>query len=500
MPGGTSAPVDGSGLANGSEPVSRHGWSIDAGDTDVRTDYRGLPGRGSESVGRGPQQSSGGRYESQSSEDEYLHGRILPPNTYPPGANYRSRQDYDGYNAGQANWHERRDSERGDFRGGPQTGDGYPPRLSEDFEAAADGWSMPRRRSGYSTETASGYGRDFDGDFRRAPDEGQWQAHEALWRGDGGARWSHDGGAQWSGGGTAAGSGYDVRPAGSGPHSDREYIATPDGRYASRAEPALPRPELALPELPRAELALPELPPPDVRLPEQSRPELALPELPPPDALPERSLPELPRPDYGPSQHADFAGDSSRPFDSPMPGSEPGRAVPSGPRTDEVPSSVTPSDHPATGLGREAEGRDELVPAQNSGAGSPASPVEGRDDDTVTTPLPAILPGAISVPRPDPVAAPRGFFEPARPDTSPGRPVSVTGMVEPPPVDYAAPVARPMSPAAEAKLDQLKDLYLTAQAIGEDALDKHFDQVSQRQRELIKEFFQRPDAGGPGNG
>ena len=48
-----------------------------------------------------------------------------------------------------------------------------------------------------------------------------------------------------------------------------------------------------------------------------------------------------------------------------------------------------------------------------------------------------------------------------------------------------------MPEAAAAKLDQIKDLYLTAEAIGEDALDKHFDQVSQRQRELIREFFER---------
>jgi hypothetical protein len=39
------------------------------------------------------------------------------------------------------------------------------------------------------------------------------------------------------------------------------------------------------------------------------------------------------------------------------------------------------------------------------------------------------------------------------------------------------------------KLDQIKDLYLTAEAIGEDALTEHFDQVSERQRQLIKEYF-----------
>jgi hypothetical protein len=42
---------------------------------------------------------------------------------------------------------------------------------------------------------------------------------------------------------------------------------------------------------------------------------------------------------------------------------------------------------------------------------------------------------------------------------------------------------------ATAKMDQIKDLYLTAEAIGEDALDKHFELVSDRQRQLIREYF-----------
>jgi hypothetical protein len=115
-----------------------------------------------------------------------------------------------------------------------------------------------------------------------------------------------------------------------------------------------------------------------------------------------------------------------------------------------------------------------------------------------------ILPGATSLPRPAPVEAPRGPFEPARPSRS----VSVTGSVEPPTATFAVPVVPSADPAsalpeprampagAAAKLDQIKDLYLTAEAIGEDALDKHFDQVSQRQRELIREFFERSKQNG----
>ncbi len=43
-------------------------------------------------------------------------------------------------------------------------------------------------------------------------------------------------------------------------------------------------------------------------------------------------------------------------------------------------------------------------------------------------------------------------------------------------------------------MDQIKDLYLTAEAIGEDALDEHFELVSDRQRQLIREYFDQVGA------
>jgi hypothetical protein len=49
-----------------------------------------------------------------------------------------------------------------------------------------------------------------------------------------------------------------------------------------------------------------------------------------------------------------------------------------------------------------------------------------------------------------------------------------------------------MARAAGAKLEQIKELYLTAEAIGEDALVRHFDEVSQRQHDLIREYFKLP--------
>lgn len=59
---------------------------------------------------------------------------------------------------------------------------------------------------------------------------------------------------------------------------------------------------------------------------------------------------------------------------------------------------------------------------------------------------------------------------------------------------------KPMSQAARASMwspatgtmEQIKDLYLTAEAIGDDALDKHFQLVSDRQRQLIREYFDDP--------
>ena len=65
-----------------------------------------------------------------------------------------------------------------------------------------------------------------------------------------------------------------------------------------------------------------------------------------------------------------------------------------------------------------------------------------------------------------------------------------------PPSAVTEPPPREVPEAAEAKLDQLKDLYFAAEAIGEERLEKHFDQVSERQRELIREFFERSKPAG----
>jgi hypothetical protein len=48
------------------------------------------------------------------------------------------------------------------------------------------------------------------------------------------------------------------------------------------------------------------------------------------------------------------------------------------------------------------------------------------------------------------------------------------------------------------KLEQLKDLYLTAEAIGEQNVDKHFDHLLARQRELISDYFKQSGTAQPG--
>jgi hypothetical protein len=50
------------------------------------------------------------------------------------------------------------------------------------------------------------------------------------------------------------------------------------------------------------------------------------------------------------------------------------------------------------------------------------------------------------------------------------------------------------------RLEQIKDLYLTAEAIGERNVDKHFDELLAQQRELISDYFKQSDAAGPGDG
>ncbi len=91
----------------------------------------------------------------------------------------------------------------------------------------------------------------------------------------------------------------------------------------------------------------------------------------------------------------------------------------------------------------------------------------------------------------------RGPFEPLQSSSDP-RPSAA----EPAAASPAPPAADPVSEqvpddsehARARKLEQIKDLYLTAEAIGEHNVDKHFDHLLAQQRELISEYFKQSTA------
>jgi hypothetical protein len=84
----------------------------------------------------------------------------------------------------------------------------------------------------------------------------------------------------------------------------------------------------------------------------------------------------------------------------------------------------------------------------------------------------------------------RGPFEPLVSSTAPSGAGRHAGR-------HAAPDAAghdgPGEPARDQaqRLDQIKDFYLTAEAIGEQNVDKHFDELLAQQRELISEYFKK---------
>ena len=134
----------------------------------------------------------------------------------------------------------------------------------------------------------------------------------------------------------------------------------------------------------------------------------------------------------------------------------------------------------------------------------PSEPVSFPEPESAWEPAPARGPFSIWQPpiAQEPVSAwepPPGqepvSWEPAR-SPGPGR-SSIPG--EGSPAEKAPPEpAQPVSASAREKMEQIKELYLTAEAIGEDALTKHFEQLSQRQRALIREFFEEAGLGSGG--
>jgi hypothetical protein len=98
----------------------------------------------------------------------------------------------------------------------------------------------------------------------------------------------------------------------------------------------------------------------------------------------------------------------------------------------------------------------------------------------------------------------RGPFEPLLPSgvppgaaDTPGRP-SATEREQGSPDAAGGDGTQAPEQARAHKLEQLKDLYLTAEAIGEQNVDKHFDQLLAQQRELISDYFRKSGTAQPG--
>jgi hypothetical protein len=57
------------------------------------------------------------------------------------------------------------------------------------------------------------------------------------------------------------------------------------------------------------------------------------------------------------------------------------------------------------------------------------------------------------------------------------------------------PVAQQAPASSTERLEEIKDFYLTAEAIGEQNVDKHFNELLDRQRELISQYFKESSVG-----
>jgi len=91
----------------------------------------------------------------------------------------------------------------------------------------------------------------------------------------------------------------------------------------------------------------------------------------------------------------------------------------------------------------------------------------------------------------------RGAFEPLPPDHV---------VPEPPPAFDDEPASGPVDDEVDIDLvgvgdglplDRIKDIYQTAESIGDSRLDEHFEQLLARQRQLIREYFADSDSRKP---
>jgi hypothetical protein len=114
------------------------------------------------------------------------------------------------------------------------------------------------------------------------------------------------------------------------------------------------------------------------------------------------------------------------------------------------------------------------------------APVSAADEEA------AYWYGPLEPAEPEPAEEARGPFEPLISSSDPPRDHdNLHGYVTVP--EVPEPEEAPSDMHAQ-KLEQIKDFYLTAEAIGEENVDKHFDQLLAQQRDLISEYFKQAGA------
>ncbi len=330
-----------------------------------------------------------GGYRLHRNEDEYLAGRVLPPRTNRDdgGEHWQSRDGFRG------SYPERPRPDEG-YRRQADTGyparrnDGYEGRSYDDYVTRREDGYAPRREDGYAPRREDGYAPRREDGYAPRREDGYAPRREdgyAPRREDGYAPRREDGYAPRREDGYAP-----RREDGYAPRREDEYRGYRGADYAPAPAPEYPS-ILDRPPAPRS---------------------------------------AAPQPDYG--GYLERSGDDQghgfdRPgFDRPgydrpgfdRPGFDrPGydRAAPSTRRRElnALPSAESQPERPAAALQWPAENGADLVPPGNQlFVRAEFQPADRSDDDTLTHPLPVILPGATSVPRPAPIEAPRGPFEP----------------------------------------------------------------------------------------
>jgi hypothetical protein len=174
----------------------------------------------------------------------------------------------------------------------------------------------------------------------------------------------------------------------------------------------------------------------------------------------------------------------------PLP-AEPDRLDPADPATPATPAESAASElDPAYD---EAAGPEPYVAPDDFNTGARTEPFRGPFEPPPGQPkLSDFVPTSSGSAHDSDAAGP----EPSPPASSPapGNGSAPTGAT----LDGAALSDALRGPASEEKLEKIKDLYLTVEAIGDDNVGKHFDELMTRQRELISEYFKETGIGGQG--